>query len=162
MLFGVLADRFDPEPVLVVSGFLYAALALGTLASRSVRNLENDLVRDHAYTWAPVASTPSHTSEEPALAVSIKEIRLFGGPILRTPAVEVVDFDRELRQPVADLTDTMVERPERGWPRRRSGSGCGFSHGTSTAAGHLVNPVLRLSDDCQDGLEGCLSIPGVP
>jgi MFS family permease len=48
LLFGVLADRFDPEPVLVVSGILYAALALGTLASRSVRNLENDLVRDHA------------------------------------------------------------------------------------------------------------------
>jgi peptide deformylase len=24
-----------------------------------------------------------------------------------------------------------------------------------------VNPVLRLSDDCQDGPEGCLSFPGL-
>src|SRR5207247_5712846 len=27
--------------------------------------------------------------------------------------------------------------------------------------GHLVNPVLDLSDDDQDGPEGCLSIPGL-
>jgi peptide deformylase len=43
--------------------------------------------------------------------VSVKEIRLFGDPVLRTPALEVVDFDRELRQLVADLTDTMVDAP---------------------------------------------------
>jgi hypothetical protein len=48
LLFGLLADRFDPEPVLVVSGIVYAVLAFGTLFSRSVRNLENDLVRDRA------------------------------------------------------------------------------------------------------------------
>jgi MFS family permease len=46
--FGLLADRFDPEVVLVVSGILYAALALGTLASRSVRNLRNEPVASPA------------------------------------------------------------------------------------------------------------------
>lgn len=46
--FGLLADRFDPEVVLVVSGFLYAALALGALASRSVRNLRNEPVASPA------------------------------------------------------------------------------------------------------------------
>ncbi len=39
LLYGTLAGRFAPEPVLVVSGTVYAALALGTLASRSVRDL---------------------------------------------------------------------------------------------------------------------------
>ena len=48
LLFGLLADRFDPEPVLVVSGIVYAVLALGTLLSPSVRNLENEVVRDRA------------------------------------------------------------------------------------------------------------------
>lgn len=48
LLFGLLADRFDPEPLLVVSGVVYAVLALGTLLSRSVRNLENEVVHDRA------------------------------------------------------------------------------------------------------------------
>jgi MFS family permease len=48
LLFGVLANRFDPEPVLVVSGVVYAALALGTLLCSSVRNLENEMVPDRA------------------------------------------------------------------------------------------------------------------
>jgi peptide deformylase len=30
--------------------------------------------------------------------VAIQPIRLFGDPVLRTTAVEVVDFDRELRR----------------------------------------------------------------
>jgi MFS family permease len=48
LLFGVLANRFDPEPVLIVSGVVYAALAFGTLLFSSVRNLENEVVRDRA------------------------------------------------------------------------------------------------------------------
>ncbi len=39
LLFGVLADRYDPSAVLVASAVVYAVLALGTLASRSVRDL---------------------------------------------------------------------------------------------------------------------------
>jgi MFS family permease len=48
VVFGLLADRFDPEVVLIVSGILYALLALGTLASRSVRNLEREPVASAA------------------------------------------------------------------------------------------------------------------
>ncbi|HEU4330579.1 MAG TPA: MFS transporter [Lapillicoccus sp.] len=48
LLFGLLADRFDPEPVLIVSGVVYVALALGTLFSRSVRNLEHEVVHSRA------------------------------------------------------------------------------------------------------------------
>ena len=39
LLYGALAGRFAPEPVLVASGVVYAALALGPLAARSVRDL---------------------------------------------------------------------------------------------------------------------------
>ena len=41
----------------------------------------------------------------------LREIRLFGDPVLRTVAEPVSDFDLELRNLVRDLTDTMVEAP---------------------------------------------------
>ena len=41
----------------------------------------------------------------------IQPIRLFGDPVLRTPAEPVVDFDKELRQLVKDLTETMLDAP---------------------------------------------------
>ena len=40
LVYGVLATRFDPAPVLLTSAVVYAVLSVGTLASRSVRNLE--------------------------------------------------------------------------------------------------------------------------
>ena len=43
--------------------------------------------------------------------MAVQPIRLFGDPVLRTPAVPVVDFDKELRRLVSDLTDTMLEAP---------------------------------------------------
>ena len=55
--------------------------------------------------------------------MAVQPIRLFGDPVLRTPADPVVDFDKELRRLVKDLTDTMLEapgrRPGRAADRRR-------------------------------------------
>ena len=52
--------------------------------------------------------------------MSIKPIRLFGDPVLRTPADPVSDFDAELRRLVADLTDTMQDAPGLAYPTKRS------------------------------------------
>ena len=41
--------------------------------------------------------------------MSIQEIRYFGDPVLTTPASPVVDFDKELRVLVKDLTETMLD-----------------------------------------------------
>jgi peptide deformylase len=46
--------------------------------------------------------------------VSVKPIRLFGDPVLRTAAEPVRDFDAELRKLVKDLTDTMMDAPASG------------------------------------------------
>ena len=46
--------------------------------------------------------------------MSVKPIRLFGDPVLRTPAAEVVDFDKQLRKLVKDLTETMIDAPGAG------------------------------------------------
>ncbi len=92
----------------------------------------------------------------------VKDIRLFGDPILRTPAAPVVDFDRELRQLVSDLTDTMLEAPGAGLAAPQIGVGLRvFTYFVDGEVGHLINPDLDLSVDMQDGPEGCLSFPGL-
>jgi len=92
--------------------------------------------------------------------VAIQPIRLFGDPVLRKPAVEVVDFDKELRRLVEDLTDTMLEAPGAGLAAPQIGVGLRvFTWHVDGELGHLVNPRLERSADTQHGPEGCLSIP---
>jgi len=94
--------------------------------------------------------------------VAIQPIRLFGDPVLRRRASEVVDFDRELRQLVADLTDTMLDAPGAGLAAPQVGVGLRvFTWHVDGELGHLVNPRLVLSEEIQDGDEGCLSVPGI-
>ena len=94
--------------------------------------------------------------------MAIQPIRLFGDPVLRKPAIEVVDFDKELRKLVADLTDTMLEAPGAGLAAPQIGVGLrAFTWNVDGEVGHLVNPRLELSQEIQDGPEGCLSIPGL-
>jgi peptide deformylase len=92
----------------------------------------------------------------------IQPIRIFGDPVLRTPAEPVVDFDKELRQLVADLTETMQDAPGVGLAAPQIGVGLRvFTYWVDDELGHLINPSLDLSEDEQDGDEGCLSIPGL-
>lgn len=94
--------------------------------------------------------------------MSIQPIRLFGDPVLVTPAAQVVDFDKELRTLVADLTDTMLEAPGAGLAAPQIGVGLRvFVWDVDDALGHLINPTLDLSDELQDGEEGCLSFPAL-
>ena len=87
--------------------------------------------------------------------MSVKDIRLFGDPILRTAAAPVVDFDRELRQLVRDLGDTMLDAPGAGLAAPQIGVGLRvFTYHVDGVLGHVVNPSLELSDEGQDGPEG--------
>jgi peptide deformylase len=92
--------------------------------------------------------------------VAVQPIRLFGDPVLRKPAAPVTDFDRELRQLVSDLTDTMLAAPGAGLAAPQIGVGLRvFTWYVDGEVGHLINPDLSLSEELQEGLEGCLSIP---
>jgi peptide deformylase len=92
--------------------------------------------------------------------MSIKPIRLFGDPVLVTPASSVIDFDKELRNLVADLTETMLEAPGAGLAAPQIGVSLRvFVWDVDDELGHLINPTLVLSDELQDGEEGCLSFP---
>ena len=94
--------------------------------------------------------------------MSIQPIRFFGDPVLTTPALEVVDFDKELRNLVADLTETMLEAPGAGLAAPQIGVGLRvFVWDVDDALGHLINPTLDLSSEMQEGEEGCLSFPAL-
>ena len=94
--------------------------------------------------------------------MAIQPIRVFGDPVLRTPAQPVTDFDKELRGLVKDLEETMMDAPGAGLAAPQIGVGLRvFTWFVDGELGHLVNPVLDLSEELQDGEEGCLSFPGL-
>jgi len=94
--------------------------------------------------------------------VAVKPIRLFGDPVLTTPAAPVETFDKELRKLVKDLTDTMLEAPGAGLAAPQLGVSLRvFVYDVDDVIGHLINPVLDLSEEMQEGDEGCLSVPNL-
>ncbi len=95
--------------------------------------------------------------------MTVTPVRLLGDPILRSPADPVIDFDKELRNLVRDLTDTLRDEQGAGLAAPQIGVGLRvFVFDVDDLAGHLVNPVLEFPDEEeQDDQEGCLSIPGI-
>lgn len=94
--------------------------------------------------------------------MAIQQIRLFGDPILRAPAEPVTDFDRQIRQLVKDLEETMMDAPGAGLAAPQIGVSLRvFTYFVDDELGHLINPQLELSTEIQDGEEGCLSFPGL-
>ena len=69
-------------------------------------------------------------------------------------------FDKELRRLVKDLTDTMMDAPGAGLAAPQLGVSLRvFTFDVDDVVGHLINPVLDLSEEMQEGDEGCLSVP---
>ncbi|SHG87742.1 peptide deformylase [Streptoalloteichus hindustanus] len=91
----------------------------------------------------------------------VRPIRIFGDPVLRSPASPVTTFGDDLRALVRDLLDT-VDRPGRaGVAAPQIGVGLRvFSYQVDGEHGYVVNPeVVEVSPEVQDGEEGCLSVP---
>jgi peptide deformylase len=95
--------------------------------------------------------------------MTLRPIRLFGDPVLRTPAEPVTRFDDALRALVTDLMDTMLGEPGRaGVAAPQIGVSLRvFVYDADGQRGHLVNPVLVDASGSQDDEEGCLSLPGM-
>lgn len=92
----------------------------------------------------------------------IRPVRLFGDPVLRTPADPVTDFDLELRNLVRDLTETMLDAPGVGLAAPQIGVSLRvFTYHVGDEPGHLINPVLALDGEEEEDDEGCLSLPGL-
>jgi peptide deformylase len=95
--------------------------------------------------------------------VTIRPIRELGDPVLRTPADPVRAFDRELAALVKDLEETVDHPGRAGLAAPQIGVGArAFSYNIDGVIGHVVNPrLVEVSDEKQDGDEGCLSVPGI-
>ena len=95
--------------------------------------------------------------------MTMRPMRIFGDPVLRSPAAAVIVFDAGLRELVADLMDTMLGAPGRaGVAAPQIGVGLRvFVYDADGHRGHLVNPVLHDAAGEQDDEEGCLSVPGM-
>ncbi len=95
--------------------------------------------------------------------MTVRPVRLFGDPVLRQRAPEVVDFDRSLRNLVRDLHETLTDEDGYGLAATQLGvMQRVFVWHEPNLEGHIVNPVLEFPDEEeQEGPEGCLSIPGL-
>jgi peptide deformylase len=94
--------------------------------------------------------------------MTVRPIRLYGDPVLRTECDPVTAFDRELRDLVADLEDTVRVPGRAGVAAPQIGvSARVFSYNVAGQVGHLVNPVLSHFSGEQDDEEACLSLPGL-
>ncbi|MBS1697219.1 MAG: peptide deformylase [Actinobacteria bacterium] len=95
--------------------------------------------------------------------MAVREIRLFGDPVLRTVCAEIGAIDDGVRALVADLVDS-VELPGRaGVAAPQIGVALrAFSYNIDGDIGYVLNPVLvEVRGEPVPTGEGCLSVPGL-
>ena len=74
--------------------------------------------------------------------MSVREIRLFGDPILKSPTVEVADFG-SVASLVQDLLDTTSLSGRAGVAATQIGVGLSaFAYNVEGELGYLINPKL--------------------
>lgn len=93
----------------------------------------------------------------------MREIRTVGDPVLRTPCDPITSIDDRVRSLVVDLVETVDHDGRAGLAANQIGVGLrAFSWNIEDEVGYVLNPkIVELSDDFQDGDEGCLSVPGL-
>lgn len=95
--------------------------------------------------------------------MAVREIRLFGDPVLRAVSAPIDVIDEGVRALVTDLVDT-VELPGRaGVAAPQIGVALrAFSYNIDGDIGYVLNPVLaEVRGEPQPVGEGCLSVPGI-
>jgi len=95
--------------------------------------------------------------------MAVREIRLFGDPVLKSPCDEVRAFDAKLEALAQDLLDTTLLPGRAGVAANQIGVGLrGFSWHVDGASGVIFNPkVVEVRGEKQPVQEGCLSVPGL-
>jgi peptide deformylase len=95
--------------------------------------------------------------------VTVRPIRLFGDPVLRSPADPVRIGSDGVRELVQDLIDTVQEPGRAGVAAPQIGVGLrAFSYNVDGEVGYVLNPeVVETSGEPELMDEGCLSVPGL-
>lgn len=94
--------------------------------------------------------------------MAVREIRLFGDPVLRSPTAEIKDFD-SVQPLIQDLLDTTALPGRAGVAATQIGVGLSaFSYNVNGKIGYLINPeIISLEGEPELMEEGCLSVPGL-
>ena len=95
--------------------------------------------------------------------MTVREIRLYGDPVLRTVSDEIVEITPAIEELIADLIETTqlpgragVAAPQIGVNLRA------FSYRVDGEIGYLINPkIVDLIGEPTEVEEGCLSVPGL-
>lgn len=95
--------------------------------------------------------------------MAMREIRVVGDPVLRTPCEPIGKVDERVRSLVADLLETVDAEGRAGLSANQIGVSLrAFSWNIDDEIGYVLNPrIVELSDEFQEGEEGCLSVPGL-
>jgi peptide deformylase len=94
--------------------------------------------------------------------MTVRSLRLFGDPVLRTPCTPVERFDDALRRLATDLLETVQLPGRAGLAAPQIGVGLAvFVYHVDGRLGCVVNPRLVETSGSDDGPEGCLSVPGL-
>jgi len=95
--------------------------------------------------------------------VTVRAIRLFGDPVLRSPADPITTIDGRVRMLVDDLVDTVQVPGRAGVAAPQIGVGLrAFSYSVEGTIGYVLNPELvEVRGEPESVDEGCLSVPGL-
>jgi peptide deformylase len=95
--------------------------------------------------------------------VAVREIRLFGDPVLKTVSDPVQVFDDKIKALIADLVETTQLPGRAGVAAPQIGVNIrAFSYNVNGKVGYLINPeITELSGEKILVDEGCLSVPGL-
>lgn len=94
--------------------------------------------------------------------MTVREIRLFGDPVLKSVTEQVKDFE-SVKGLVQDLLDTTALPGRAGVAATQIGVGLAvFSYNVNGKIGYLINPeILSVEGESTLMEEGCLSVPGL-
>ena len=95
--------------------------------------------------------------------MAVRDIRLFGDPVLKTVSAEIAVGDERASALIADLMDSVQ------LPGRAGVAACqigvnlrAFSYNVDGELGYLINPeIVELRGEPEFIDEGCLSVPGL-
>lgn len=93
--------------------------------------------------------------------MAIREIRLFGDPVLTSPCVPIVEIDDGVRAHVQDLLDTVDMEGRAGLASNQIGHSLrAFSLHIDGELSYILNPeIVSLDGEPEPTGEGCLSVP---
>lgn len=95
--------------------------------------------------------------------MAVREIRLFGDPILRSATDDIRSIDDTTRGLVRDLLDSVALPGRAGVAANQIGVGLrAFSYNIDGRIGYVLNPVLaEVRGEPELVEEACLSVPGL-